>query len=423
MVKPDTDIPAILGGPKTVTLDGSSANRWPAITREEEEQVLSVLRDGDLSLHRVTRELEDDYRKYFDVPHALAHCNGTSALLAAFFAADLKPGDEVLVPSATHWASVVPMLWFGAVPVFCESELETLGVDPLDAEQRVTNRTRAIVIVHLWGMPSKMIELLELARRHNLKVIEDASHAQGATWRGQKCGTFGDVSVFSLQTSKLAPAGEGGMLLTNDQGMYERAICLGDVMRIIELDSPAQRLAATSYGHKTRMAPLSAAVARVQLKHLDERNARRNQNLEYISRELEAFGFQAFLPSPDVTRVYFEFLVRCPDDLPVSVPTLIDALNAEGCEVSYPRYPLLHQQPLFTEGLFSEIGAFAGRREFELPRYSPDALPRTQEGNKTLIKLPNFPFAEQPLLRQYVLAFQKVMRSAERIADQSERSN
>jgi perosamine synthetase len=423
MAGKDQNIPAILGGPKAVTLDSSAANRWPAISAEEEEQVLAVLRHGDLSLHPVTRELEDDYRKYFGVRHALAHCNGTSALLAAFFAAGLKPGDEVLVPSATHWASVVPMFWVGAVPVFCESELERLGIDPVDAEQKITTRTRAIVIVHLWGMPSKITELLELARKYDLKVIEDASHAQGATSRGKKCGTFGDVSIFSLQTSKLAPAGEGGMLLTNDDALYERAICLGDVMRIIELDSPAQRLAATSYGHKTRMAPLSAAVARVQLKHLAERNARRNQNLEYLSRALEELGFQTFLPPAHIERVYFEFLIRCPNDLPMPLETLVEALTAEGCEVNYPRYPLLHQQPLFTEGLFSEIGALTGRRDLELPKYLPDALPRTQEGNKALIKLPNFPFAEQGLLLEYVLAFQKIMRNAAKIAEQSEPFN
>ena len=412
----DNDKPAILGGPKAVTLDASAANRWPAITSEEEASVLEVLRDGDLSLHPVTRKLEDDYRKYFGVRHALAHCNGTAALLASFFAIGLKPGDEVLVPSATHWASVVPMLWTGAIPVFCESELERLGIDAADAEQRITSRTKALVIVHLWGLPSRMTALLDLARRHSLKVIEDASHAPGATWRGKKCGTLSDVAVFSLQTSKLAPAGEGGMLLTNDDAIYEQAICMGDVMRIIELDSPAQRLAATSYGQKTRMAPLSAAVARVQLKHLDERNALRNRNLGYLSEELARLGFQTFLPPPHVERVYFEFLIRCPDELGISVETLIEALTAEGCEVSYPRYPLLHQQPLFTEGLYAGIGAFAGRKDLELPKYLPNALPITEAANSTFIRLPSFPFADYPLLQQYVLAFQKVLRHLDRIS-------
>jgi len=161
--------------------------------------------------------------------------------MAAFFALDLKPGDEVIVPSATFWASVVPMLWFDAVPVFCESETARLGLDPEDVESKITSRTRAIVVVHLWGMPSRMTELFDIAGRHNLKIIEDASHAQGATWRGRPCGTLGDISIFSLQTSKLAPAGEGGIFLTDDADLHERAICMGDMIRILELKSPARR--------------------------------------------------------------------------------------------------------------------------------------------------------------------------------------
>ncbi len=406
--------PAILGGPRAVTLDAAAANRWPLITAEEEQKVLAVLRDGDLSLHRVTRELEEDYREFFGARHTLAHCNGTAALQAAFFAVGLKPGDEVLVPSATHWASVVPMLWVGAIPVFCESELDRMGIDPLDAETRITPRTRAIVVVHLWGMPSKMTELLQLAKKYDLKIIEDASHAQGATWRDRKCGTLGDVSIFSLQTSKLAPAGEGGMLLTNNDEIHERAICLGDVMRIIELPGPARRFAATSFGMKTRMAPLSAAVARIQLKHLNERNEKRNHNLGFLSEELEKLGFQTFLPPPHIERVYFEFLVRyCPKNAELSIDGLVEALTAEGCEISYPRYPLLHQQPLFTEGRFADIGPFAAMDKANLPRYLPDALPETEKANGDLIRLPTFPFGEMPLLRQYVDAFQKVMNQSD----------
>lgn len=113
-----------------MTLDETEANRYPIITEEDEAAVLDVLRTGQLSDHPVTRELENDYRELFGVRHTLAHCNGTAALMAAFFALNLQPGDEVIVPSATFWASVVPMLWVGAVPVFAESEMERLGLDP-----------------------------------------------------------------------------------------------------------------------------------------------------------------------------------------------------------------------------------------------------------------------------------------------------
>ena len=424
MMDPSDALPAILGGSKAVSLDARAANRWPILTREDEEAVLGVLRDGDISHHRIIRELEDDYRRFFDVRHALAHCNGTSALLAAFFALDLQPGDEVLVPSATFWASVVPMLWVGALPVFCESEPKRLGLDPEDLERKITPRTRAIVVVHLWGMPSRMTELLEIARRHDLKIIEDASHAQGASWRGRKCGTLGDVSVFSLQGSKLAPAGEGGMLLTNHDEYFEKAICLGDIVRIMELPGPARRFAATSFGIKTRMAPLSAAIARVQLRHLDERNARRNENLRYLSDHLERLGFDTFLPPAHVERVYFENLIRYAAPGPgLTIQDLIEALTAEGCQAEWPRYPLLHQQPLFTEGHFAKIARLEGRSDVRLPTYESGALPQTEAANRELIKLPSFPSADRELLDQYVVAFEKVLAHAGEIAAQLGRSD
>src|SRR5204862_508517 len=149
MARPDKSRPAILGGEPAVTLDQAAANRWPVFTQEDEAAVLEVLRDGDLSTHPVVRRLEDDYRQYTGARHALAHCNGTAALLAAFFAADLRPGDEVIVPSATWWASAVPALWLGALPVFAESEERRGGLDPEDVARKVTPRTRALVVVHL----------------------------------------------------------------------------------------------------------------------------------------------------------------------------------------------------------------------------------------------------------------------------------
>ena len=398
---------AILGGPKAVTIDEKEANRWPVIGPEEEDAVLRVLRDGDLSFHPVTRELEEDYRNYFGMRHALAHCNGTAALFAAFYALDLNPGDEVLVPSATFWASVLPMLWVGAIPVFCESETERLGIDPEDAEKRITSKTRAIVVVHLWGMPSKMTELLQLAERHNLKIIEDASHAQGAIWHGQKCGTLGDISIFSLQSSKLAPAGEGGILLTNNDEYFERAICLGDMARILELDTPAKRFAGTSFGIKTRMAPLSAAVARCQLRHLEERNALRNANLRYLSEHLEDLGFETFLSRSHIERVYFEFLIRYNESkFGITRDLLVEALRAEGCNVALPRYPLLHQQPIFTEGHYARIARLVGPNQ---PKFLHDALPKTEAVNNQMIKLPSFPSANREILDQYIFAFRKVL--------------
>jgi perosamine synthetase len=358
--------PAILGGAPAVDLDQAEANRWPIITAEDEQAVLEVLRSGQLSINDNVKGLEDDYRNWLGVPYALAHCNGTSAILAALHAFGLDPGDEVIVPSATYWASVTPVLHCGAIPVFAETEEQCLGLDPHDVEQRITGRSRAIIVVHLFGMPSRMDELLEVARRHGLRVLEDASHAHGARYHGRPIGTLGDAAVFSMQTNKLLPAGEGGMFLTGDAELWERALRLGHYERLIGLESPNRRFAATGFGLKFRMSPLNAAVARVQLRHLQQRNQRRNENVIYLSRRLETLGFQTFLAPGDVERVYFEFLIRYRQETTgLGIGDLVRALRAEGVQVDRPRYPLLHQQPLFTEGHWqrvSRLGSRAPRR-------------------------------------------------------------
>jgi perosamine synthetase len=411
----NTELPVILGGKPAVTLDQGEANRWPLLTSEDENAVLRVMRDGNISTHPVIRDLERDYCALTGREYALAHCNGTAALLAAFFALDLQPGDEIIVPSATFWASVLPMLWVGAVPVFCESEPERLGPDPVDIERRITKRTRAIVVVHLWGLPCKMSEIADIARRHDLRIIEDASHAHGARWRDRPCGSLGDLSVFSLQGDKLAPAGEGGVLLTDDYDLYERATCLGDITRIIELQTAARRFAATSFGIKTRIAPVSAAIARIQLQHLAEHNRQRNDNLEYLSRRLEAVGVHTFMPPAHIERTYFEFLVR-PDAQRTGLPIdlLIEALQQEGCQAGVPRYPLVHQQPFFTEGHYRTVL----RADLDdLPDYANLRLPATEGGNETLVKLPSFPGAGRDLLDQYARAFEKVITHADAILE------
>jgi dTDP-4-amino-4,6-dideoxygalactose transaminase len=413
---------AMLGGSPAVTADHEPANRWPVINEEDEQAVLRVMRDGEISTHPVIRELEQDYAEFTGRKYALAHNNGTAGLFAAFYALGLQPGDEVLVPSATFWASVVPMLWLGAVPVFCESETERMGLDPEDVRKKITNKTKAIVVIHLWGLPGKMTELFQIAKEHDLKIIEDASHAHGAIWRDKPCGTLGDISVFSLQGDKLSPGGEGGMFLCDEYEYFEKAACLGDITRIIELETPAQRFAATSFGVKTRIAPLSAAIARGQLRRLQQNNRRRYDNLEYLSHALEKLGFHTFQAPDHIERVYFEFMIRYnPEKIILPRDVLIEALQKEGCQVAVPRYPLLHQQPLFTEGAWKDIARLG--HEADLPEYDPNGLPNTQSANEALIKLPAFPNANQEILDQYIHAFEKVIAGARDILEHHSPSN
>ncbi|HAK60486.1 MAG TPA: hypothetical protein DCO77_08910 [Nitrospiraceae bacterium] len=416
MTHDKTSLPAILGGTPALSIGHERSNKWPDLTHDDEEAVLQVMRDGNISTHNVIRELEKSYADFTGRSYALAHNNGTSALLAAFHSIGLQPGDEVLVPSATFWASVLPMLWVGAVPVFCESDKERLGIDPVDVEKKITAKTRAIVVVHLWGLPSKMTELFTIAERYNLKIIEDASHVHGASWRGRPCGSLGDISVFSLQGDKLAPAGEGGIFLCNKYEYYEKAVCLGDITRVIELETPSRRFAATSFGIKTRIAPLSAAIGCNQLRRLKEHNETRNKNLTYLSKKLEKLGFHTFLPPDHIQRVYFEYLIRYDETKhPLSIEMLTAALTKEGCQVAAPRYPLLHQQPIFTEGVFKSVLRLPPGEQ--VPSYEDVSLPFTEAANKSLLKLPSFPGPDNGILDQYAHAFEKVMNYSNEIAE------
>ena len=188
-------LPAILGGNQAITLDQDEANKWPIISTHDEQAVLDILRSGDLSLHPIVGELEEAYKERTGRKFAVTHNNGPSAILAGLHAIGIEPFDEVIVPSATWWSSVMPVLHCGGVPVFAELEPTSLGLDPEDVERKITDKTKAIVVVHLFGMPSKVDELVAIAKKHNLKILEDASHAHGATYKGQPIGSFGDDNV------------------------------------------------------------------------------------------------------------------------------------------------------------------------------------------------------------------------------------
>ena len=289
-------------------------------------------------------------------------------------------------------------------------ESHRLGLDPEDVERRIGPRTRAMVVVHLWGMPSRMTELGQLAKRHDLKIVEDASHAHGAVWRGQPCGGLGDISVFSLQGDKLAPAGEGGVLLCSTADQYERATLTHDVHRVYALETAMRRFAATGYGLKARIAPLSAALGLSQFKRLDEHNRMRRAAWLPLAAALADLGFHCFDEPSHVERVWFECLISVPDESRLPMDLLVKALQAEGCQVAAPRYPLLHQQPLFREGVYQEILRCPDARDL-----TQVALPQTEAANQKLLRLPTFASPDTRLVEQYAMAFKRVMTNQDHI--------
>ena len=275
---------ALQGGSKAVTL--SLNDPWPVMNEAEIQSVVELMRTGQISIGNGTGpigEFERRFAEYTGAKYALMHNNGTGSLHAGFYAVGVGPGDEVIVPSYTWHATAGGVVTANAIPIFCESDPKTLTIDPADVARRITPRTKAIAVVHMWGNIADMDGVMEIARRHNLKVVEDCSHAHGGTWRGKQVGTIGDVGCFSMQGSKILVAGEGGVLITNDPKVYDRALLLGHFGRIDrDAVDESDRAYSTGFGVKYRAHPLGAAIALGELAHLDEVNALRKQNFEYL---------------------------------------------------------------------------------------------------------------------------------------------
>lgn len=277
---------AIDGGPKAVGDDFDwDAFHWPIVTEEDEQAVLEVLRAGTMSRTEITKQFEAEFAEWMGMTHALATCNGTAGILAAMWACGVGAGDEIICPSITYWASAAPALQLGSAVNFADIDPNTLCIDPKDIEHRIGERTKAIVVVHYFGHPCDMDAIMDIARSHNVKVIEDVSHAHGALYKGKKVGSFGDISVMSMMSGKSFPIGEGGMIVTNNRPLYERCVAFGHYERTglpsnyasadkQITDDSLSRFAGLPLGAaKHRMNQTCSAMGRVQLRHYDERTA------------------------------------------------------------------------------------------------------------------------------------------------------
>jgi dTDP-4-amino-4,6-dideoxygalactose transaminase len=242
------------------------------IDDEEVQAVLEVLRAKRLFRYygpndgpSKVRELEEAFAAFMGTDYALAVTSGTAALTCGLHALGIGPGDEVIVPAYTWIASASSVISAGAIPIIAEVD-ESLLLDPVDVEAKITPYTKAIMPVHMRGAPCKMDELLAVARKHNLAVIEDTAQADGASYKGKRLGSLGDVGCFSLQFNKIITAGEGGMVISNDREIWKRALMYHDVggPRMFKVP-PEEILIGTNY----RMPELLGAVALVQLRRLD----------------------------------------------------------------------------------------------------------------------------------------------------------
>ncbi len=404
---------AILGGSKAVTIKDENAFAWPQFGEEDYDAVKRVMSMPNYGFYEEAYLLERDIKEFLGINYALPHVNGTSAIHAALFALGIGPDDEVIVPSFTYWASVMPILSCNGTPVFAESDPNTLNIDPKDFERKITPATKALVVVHLCGFPCEMDEIMEIARKHNIKVVEDCAHCHDAEYRSKKIGTIGDIGCFSYQATKLMPGIEGGMMVTNNREYYERAVALGHYERLAGLPqvSEYRKYQYTCFGYKYRIHPFSAAILRSQLKKYTQLNRQREENLKFLDQALSRIkGLEVIKTPAHIKRNYYCYRVKYKSEElgGLEIEKFIAALQAEGLEVGKERYVLMHQQPAFNEMNTNFPWVRKGKLIAE-----PLSMPVTEKLYGQLLSLPTFPQASKELVDQYIKGFKNVVNNAE----------
>jgi len=399
---------------------------WPIITDEDLAAIEEVVRNRAMSRSDITKQFEQEYADWNGVKYALGTCNGTAALAEAFWACGIGAGDEVIAPSLTYWASVAPAVSFGASVNFADVETETYCIDPDDIEHRISPRTKAIVAVNYSSMPADWDRILPIARKHNLYVIEDNSHAHGSMYKGRMCGSFGDVAAASMMTGKSFAVGEAGILTTNDRVLYERCIAFGHYERtgLPSLYNPADAQVhqgdLTPFsglpmgGVKHRMNQTCSAMARVQLKHYPARIAEIQKAMNYFCDAIETIpGLRAIRMTGEDSGNGGWYVAKCAYDSAafcgVSCVEFCEALAAEGVHVRAGA-----NNPLHLHNFFHKLDLFQQGKPTVLAfgqcdtRQGTGTLPVTEKASEKLFNLPWFKHFEPTKIDPYIEVFRKI---------------
>lgn len=416
---------ALTGGPRTVP--PNLHRPWPDIRQEDRDAVMAVLERGIMAganSPEITA-LQREYAEYVGVKHCLAVNTGTAALHCCAVATGARPGDEMIVPAYTFVASAMAMLHHGTVPVFCDVDSRTYNLDPARIEERITERTKAIVAVHIHGQPADLDDIMAIARRHGLAVIEDVAQAHGGVYRDRNVGSIGDCAGTSLNQSKNLSAGEGGLFLTNDDEAFKTARRLsvfGEDLVPLE----ARAFWSHGAGWNYRNQELSSAFARTQLRRLDEYNERAEANGRILTDGLN--GLEGITPPfvpDDRSCSYWKYMVQldphaggfagAPSELRDRV---LRAVQAEGVEAMVWQPQPIPAQPVFRKTHRPWQPAHADE---PLRPWDPAEFPVTSRLVDVSLALGTEAFPlyvqEEPLMHRYVEAVEKVMTNIERVIE------
>ena len=340
----------------------------PVLGKEEEEAVRRVLQSGILTQGEKVKSFEEAFANYIGVDYAVAVTNGTIALDTALKTLRIGPGDEVIVPAFSFIASSNCVLFQGAKPVFADIDQRSFNIDPSDVNEKITAKTKAIIVVHLFGKPAQMEELKEIAQDHGILLIEDAAQAHGAEYKGKKVGGLSNIGCFSFYATKNMTTGEGGMITTNNGELAKTAYLLRD-------HGQTEKYHHTILGYNYRMTELSAAVGLVQLKKLDKLNKKRRKNAGMLTNGIEKIrGLAPPYVEKHVKHVFYQYVVSVEENYPLERNELADHLEKMGIGVAV-HYPI----PIYRQPLYHELG------------YDKMSCPMAEESCKRVLSLPIHP--------------------------------
>jgi dTDP-4-amino-4,6-dideoxygalactose transaminase len=338
--------------------------QYEAIKNEVNTAVLSVLDSAHFILGPQGKALEEEVARYHGVKHAVACASGTDALHLALIAADIKRGDEVITTPFTFIATAEAASYIGAVPVFVDIHPDTFNMDISKIEAAITKKTKAIIPVHLYGQPVVMDGLMQIAKKHGLKVIEDCAQSFGAEFQGKKTGTFGEFGCFSFFPSKnLGGYGDGGMVITDDSKLAERLLSLRN-------HGSHVRYYHEEIGYNSRLDEIQAAILRIKFKHIDEYNAKRNNNAMLYNKHFAGSGIQTPFEQNGTKHVFHQYTIRVKNR---------DAVKKKLDEGKITSSMIYYPVPLHLQAAYKDLGM------------GPGSMPITEEVALDVMSLPMYP--------------------------------
>jgi len=421
---------ALEGGRPTVPqhLIEHDWERYRKATREEIDAVTAVLESGHLSIAMPkgmpqADAMEREFAEWTGAEHCLVVNSGTAALHCAVAGVGVEAGDQVIVPAYTFVASAMAVLHHNAIPVFVDTDPETLLVDPAKIEAEITERTKAIMVVHMLGLPADMDEVNDIARRHGLAVIEDSAQCYGALYKGKKTGTLGDAAGFAMTTTKHLMTGEGGLMTTGDPEVYERAAMTRLFGEAGDMKAKDRKYMSEKIGWNYKLPEVISTLARVRLRHLDGYVAGCQRNSAHFTGRLQGIDGVAPQRVPaDRTHAYYHYSVRVdPVALGLDVEAgllrdaVMKALAAESVDVT-----MWQKVPVPAQTMFQNKVAYGNGSPWDLAggdvSYDVYDYPNTFAAlDDSFVVRRTAPPNGPELMDRYADAFEKVFGQIDRV--------